>query len=85
MVRKTKKGKKKAKKLSPEEEKEAMIETLIVKCNMSKDEILKLYDDFYEENPEGVISRDKYVSSIKVNIFSRESDSRIANVVCPSV
>ena len=67
MVRKTKKGKKKAKKLSPEEEKEAMIETLIVKCNMSKDEILKLYDDFYEENPEGVISRDKYVSSIKVN------------------
>ena len=66
MVRKTKKGKKKAKKLSPEEEKEAMIETLIVKCNMSKDEILKLYDDFYEENPEGVISRDKYVSSIKV-------------------
>ena len=66
MVRKTKKGKKKAKKLSPEEEKEALVETLMVKCNMSKDEILKLYDDFYEENPEGVISRDKYVASMKV-------------------
>ena len=66
MVRKTKKGKKKAKKLTPEEEKEALVETLMVKCNMSKDEILKLYDDFYEENPEGVISRDKYVASMKV-------------------
>ena len=68
MVRKTKKGKKKSKKLTPEEEKEALIETLMVKCSMSRDEILKLYDDFHEEHPEGVISRDKYVASIKVNI-----------------
>ena len=67
MAKKTKKGKKKAaKKLSPEEEKQQMFEVLMAKCSMSKDEIEKLYDEFYAENPDGFISQEKYVSSIKV-------------------
>ena len=68
MAKKTKKGKKKAaKKLSPEEEKQQMFEVLMAKCSMSKDEIEKLYDDFYAENPDGFISQEKYVSTIKVS------------------
>ena len=67
MAKKSKKGKKKAaKKLSPEEEKQQMFEVLMTKCNMSKDDIEKLYDEFNAENPDGFISMDKYVSSMKV-------------------
>ena len=70
MPKKIKKSKKKAaaaaKKLSPEEEKQLMISVLMVKCNMPEDELLKAYDDFYTDYPDGVISKEKYIASIKV-------------------
>ena len=70
MPKKIKKSKKKAadaaKKLSPEEEKQLMISVLMVKCNLSEEELLKAYDDFYTDYPDGVISKDKYIASIKV-------------------
>ena len=70
MPKKIKKSKKKsaasAKKLSPEEEKQMMISVLMVKCNLSEEELLKAYDDFYTDYPDGVISKEKYIASIKV-------------------
>ena len=70
MPKKIKKSKKKAaaaaKKLSPEEEKQLMISVLMVKCNLSEEELLKAYDDFYTDYPDGVISKEKYIASIKV-------------------
>ena len=67
MARKTKKGKKKTKKMSPEEEKEAMLSAMMVKFGMSREDIEAAYQLFNDENPEGVISKEKYISSIKVN------------------
>ena len=67
MARKTKKGKKKTKKMSPEEEKEAMLSSMMVKFGMSREDIEAAYQLFNDENPEGVISKEKYISSIKVN------------------
>ena len=67
MVKKSKKGKKKAtKKLTPEEEKTRMIGVLMLKSQKSEEEILKSYNQFYAENPEGIISKEKYVATIKV-------------------
>ena len=67
MTRKTKKGKKKTKKMSPEEEKEAMLSAMMIKFGMSREDIEAAYQLFNDENPEGVISKEKYISSIKVN------------------
>lgn len=81
MAKKTKKGKKKAaKKLSPEEEKQQMFEVLMAKCSMSKDEIEKLYEEFYAENPDGFISQEKYVSSIKVHTYNQ-----VQRKLCPLI
>ena len=67
MARKTKKGKKKTKKMSPEEEKEAMLSAMMIKFGISREDIETAYQLFNDENPEGVISKEKYISSIKVN------------------
>ena len=67
MARKTKKGKKKTKKMSPEEEKEAMLSAMMIKFGMSREDIEAAYQLFNDENPEGVISKEKYISLIKVN------------------
>ena len=66
MARKTKKGKKKTKKMNPEEEKEAMLSAMMIKFGMSREDIEAAYQLFNDENPEGVISKEKYISSIKV-------------------
>ena len=68
MVKKSKKGKKKAaKKMTPEEEKNLMIGVLMLKFQKSEEEVLKCYNQFYADNPEGSITQEKYVSSIKVH------------------
>ena len=67
MVKKSKKGKKKAvKKMTPEEEKTLMIGVLMLKFQKSEEEVLKCYDQFYADNPDGSITQENYISSIKV-------------------
>ena len=67
MVKKSKKGKKKAvKKMTPEEEKNLMIGVLMLKFQKSEEEVLKCYDQFYADNPDGSITQENYISSIKV-------------------
>lgn len=68
MAKKSKKGKKKAaKKMTPEEEKNLMIGVLMLKFQKSEEEVLECYNKFYADNPEGSITQEKYVSSIKVH------------------
>jgi len=76
MARKTKKGKKKIKKMNPEEEKEAMLSAMMIKFGMSREDIEAAYQLFNDENPEGVISKEKYISSIK-NTMMAESLFRV--------
>ena len=67
MAKKSKKGKKKAvKKMTPEEEKNLMIGVLMLKFQKSEEEVLKCYDQFYADNPDGSITQENYISSIKV-------------------
>ena len=69
MAKKGKKGKKKAKRsLSPEEQKEELVSALVAKCEMTEEEVLQAYDEFYEKNKKGFIGRDEFVSSRKVTI-----------------
>ena len=70
MPKKSKKGKKKAvKKMTPEEEKNLVIGVLMLKFQKSEEEILLSYNKFFADNPDGVISKDKYISSIKVCMY----------------
>lgn len=52
--------------MTPEEEKNLMIGVLMLKFNKSEEEVLKSYNQFYADNPDGSISQEKYVASIKV-------------------
>ena len=52
--------------MTPEEEKNLMIGVLMLKFNKSEEEVLKSYNQFYADNPDGSISQAKYVASIKV-------------------
>ena len=67
MAKKSKKGEKKAvEKMTPEEEKNLMIGVLMLKFQKSEEEVLKCYDQFYADNPDGSITQENYISSIKV-------------------
>ena len=46
-----------------------MIGVLMLKFQKSEEEILLSYNKFYADNPDGVISKDKYISSIKVCMY----------------
>ena len=76
MKKKGKKGKKKGKKipkLSPEEVKQKLVSALMAKCEMTEDQVLREYDEFYEKNKKGVIGKEEFLSSRRVyniNIFT---------------
>ena len=67
MARKGKKNKRKEKKMSPEEEKSAMVSALTIKCDLTQEEVLEAYDAFYNEHKTGVISKEDYIKSRKVS------------------
>ena len=70
MGKKSKKGKKKAKKaLSPEEYKKEIVSTMMVKCEMTEEEVLQAFDEFYEKNKEGKIGKDEFIGSRKVGFI----------------
>ena len=70
MVKKGKKGKKKGKKaLSPEEAKKELVATLMVKCEMTEEDILQAYDEFFEKNKKGIIGKEEFIQSRKVIYF----------------
>ena len=48
-------------------EKRELVKILMSKCNKTKDEILKDYDNFYKQHPAGIISKDEYVNSTEVS------------------
>ena len=70
MKKKGKKGKKKGKKipkLSPEEVKQKLVSALMAKCEMTEDQVLREYDEFYEKNKKGVIGKEEFLNSRKVH------------------
>ena len=65
MAKKGKKMKKKGKK-TPEEQKKELVSTLMAKCDMTEENVLEAYDEFYKLHEKGVISKDEFVDSRKV-------------------
>ena len=71
--RKSKKAKKKkpiddeAAQLAAENEKKALIESLMAKTDLLEEEILAAYDDFYEKYPKGEITEKQFLQQSTVS------------------
>ena len=71
--KKTKKGKKKKKpiddaaaELAAENEKRELVESLLAKTDLSEEEIILAYEDFYEKYPSGEITEKQFLQQSKV-------------------
>ena len=72
--KKTRRGKKKMKKqadeaaaaLAAENEKKALVESLLVKTDLSRSEILTAYDKFYSKYPGGEITKKQFLEESSV-------------------
>ena len=70
--RKSKKAKKKkpiddeAAQLAAENEKKALVESLMAKTDLLEEEILAAYDDFYEKYPKGEITEKQFLQQSTV-------------------
>ena len=51
-------------------EKRELVKILMSKCNKTQEDILEEYDIFYQQHPEGQMSKDEYVNSTKVSLKS---------------
>ena len=67
MAKKSRKKVKKAQKKSPEEAKAEVVEILVAKCGKERDEVLEAWDQFHEQFPEGLIPKEDFLGSKKVN------------------
>ena len=74
--KKSKKGKKKkpiddaAAELAAENEKKAMVEALMSKTELTEEEILAAYDDFFEKYPSGEITEKQFLQQSTVRQIS---------------
>ena len=67
MAKKSRKKVKKAQKKTPEEAKAEVVEILVAKCGKEMEEVLEAWDQFHEQFPEGLIHKEDFLASKKVN------------------
>ena len=57
-------------KVDPEEEKKAIVESLMVKCGKTEEEVVKAFDEFHLKHESGQISKKEYKETSTVRIPS---------------
>ena len=49
-------------------EKKAVVDSLMIKCNKSREEVVEAYEDFHQKHPDGFISNDEYIQSTPTKV-----------------
>ena len=49
-------------------EKKAVVSSLMIKCNKTKEEVLEAYDDFHLKHTDGSIQNEEYISSAPITV-----------------
>ena len=73
MAKKGRKKVKKSQKKTPEEAKSEVVEILVAKCGKEKEEVLEAWDQFHEQFPGGLIPKEDFLASKKVNCTFQDS------------
>ena len=73
MAKKGRKKVKKSQKKTPEEAKSEVVEILVAKCGKEREEVLEAWDQFHEQFPGGLIPKEDFLASKKVNCCFQDS------------
>ena len=49
-------------------EKKAVVDSLMIKCNKSREEVVEAYEDFHLKNPDGFILNEEYIKSTPTKV-----------------
>ena len=52
-------------------EKKALVSSLMIKCDKTKDEVLDAYDDFHLKHKDGFISNEEYINSTPTKVLNK--------------
>ena len=70
MTKKEKEAARKAESRRLAKEKEEAIQVMILKYNLGREEVLETWTQFYEENPDGFMTKENFLAKQEVNMVS---------------